>query len=425
MSESNYKTNDYNPANHGWWKATLDNAENFGYPQNYNFSDSMRATMIAFGNYFNDIWVVRYDEMGFPRKRIQVPIKFGPRSKAFDQRKELESGKTYYISYPNLTWKINGIVYNGDSEVSPDTVRTFYDTYLMELGVGAKQLDLLWQDTTPVPYKVNVELCANCEKMSDAMQLLEQICGRFRPDAFVYLKEFWFINLRRDIKMILESTSFEYNEDYGEEEKRELTVKFNIVIDTMIYTGVAAGNIMDQIRITLNPSISKTSEPMDLHYSFSGYPDGRITLDYGGDRKEAISEISANVFNYNETEDYYTVKPEMYKDGFVKNTEISHWDLDTGSFVVDRLDYTFNSSYRDTVNEPYESNFNISGNYKPNYSSYNSNTVDYDGSLTDRYDLQSSEFWKNSGTKDFHNNSNDVIRTKYITENSNNEGKSK
>ena len=96
---ANWTQHDYDPSKHNWHKGVIDGAPNEGYPKNYFFADTLRSVIIGFGSFFNNLFVVRYDENGEPIKKIQVPLKFGPRMKSHDYRVEQETGKKYYISH--------------------------------------------------------------------------------------------------------------------------------------------------------------------------------------------------------------------------------------------------------------------------------------------------------------------------------------
>ncbi len=430
MAEQNWKTPGYDPSKNGWWRASLgQEASNFGYPNTYLFADSMRAVVQAFGKHFSNLWVVHYDENGYPRKKIQVPIKFGPRSKAYDFRKEQEmkakTGRTYYIPQPNMTYKITGTQYDESRAVSVDTVRTFYDTALMKRGVEYSQLDLLWQDTSPVPYIVNIELNANCETMSDAMQIWEQICGQFSPDINLNVKEFWFIDIPRNIKVILESTNFEFNEDFGEEDKREINVKFQFKIECVIYTGIQDGSIIDQIRVILNPNLAKTSDATDIYTTFSGDKNGNIFLEYVPGQVNCVwSGISADVLEPSGTG--YRVKDDMFTSGYVTSALVPLYETEQARRMEQPSDwyvqYTVTSSYTNTAQEGYSAFFNVSGNYKPEPGTYNSATNDWQGSRTDRYRFDKLSRTQHSAAKDFFDGK-DVVRTTIAYEHYNNEGK--
>lgn len=304
----------YNPADHGWFKADT-GENNFGYPENYFFADSMRALSIAFGEFFKDVYVIRYDELGYPRKRIQVPIKFGPRAKSHDQRTEIDTGNIedgiispkYYIQNPNMSWIYSSLAYSTDRSTSTNAIRSFYNKYMIDNGVDYNICDLVWQDTMPIPYDIGIILEANCDKMSDANQIIEQICTKFKPESFVYIKEFWFMNIRRDIKMLLESTNMEISSDnIGEDAKREIKVKFTFKLDGWFYKPISNGSLITSIVTTLNPNVNghpensfgisgnayinenkyKTVEDMK---NASGYFDGSLTSGYDFTKNGTVS----------------------------------------------------------------------------------------------------------------------------------------
>jgi hypothetical protein len=178
---ANYKQPSYDPSLNGFWKGTIDNASNFGYPQNYYFADTIRSLFIGFGNFFNEIKVIRYDKFGCPQKVIDVPIKFGPRKKSHDFRTEQETGKKYYISMPNLTYRMDSMEFDTERAKGIYETRAFYQSYLEDAGLVCDMADKFWSDVQPTPYNINISMEANCENISDANQIVEQVCVRFNP----------------------------------------------------------------------------------------------------------------------------------------------------------------------------------------------------------------------------------------------------
>lgn len=264
MSETDRSGDNYNPAEHGLWPATLDDAEGLGYPDNYFFADTTRALVTAITDFFSSMWVIRYDEKGYPRKRIQVPIKFGPRSKAHDFRREDVSGKTYYVPLPNIYFKISGIEYDESRATSSYEVRDFYEKYFLNSGIDSETTDLFWRDVQPIPYNYNIELSAKCDKFSDLLQITEQILGKFNPDSFLYIREFWFSDIRRDIKLVLNSISLDYNDEYSEEERRDLSATLSFKAESLVYANrEVSGALIEKIIATLstkNFSVTHTIE---------------------------------------------------------------------------------------------------------------------------------------------------------------------
>lgn len=252
---ANYTQEGYDPSLHGFWKGTADGAPNFGYPQNYFYADTMRSLFIGFENFFNELKVIRYNKFGEPVKTINVPIKFGPRNKSHDFRTEQESGKKYYISLPNLTYRLDNMQFATERAKGIYETRAFYNKDLENAGLICDQQDKFWSDVQPVPYNINVSMEANCEKMTDAEQIVEQIAVRFQPAAFFDVKEFWFFNKRRSIKMKLENMTWEIqSESMGEEDWRQIKVSFSFTMEAFLYKPIKDAQIIEKINtyITLN-----------------------------------------------------------------------------------------------------------------------------------------------------------------------------
>lgn len=421
MAESNWTDSGYNPSEHGYWRATLDGRSDKGYPVGYYYADTVRAIMVAFTNFFNDLYVIRYDEKGFPRKSIRVPIKFGPRAKSHDFRKEEESGETYYIPMPNMYYKIVGMQYDNVRAASSDSIRMFYQDYLMSKGFEENECQLLWQDTQPVPYNLTIELSAKAEKFTDLLQIVEQISSKFNPEAFLYIKEFWFMNVRRDIKMKLDTISLDYQDEFGEQDKRELEAKFTFTIEGQVYTKIEDGNIIDQIIVKLNPSIAQY-ETENVHFTLSAASTTEKQFYLADDvdnwlrEKNLIHRISDSDI---EGIGIYAPVDEAY-DAFKYWKPTKRYDLFGNKTSADRDDsyWEFNSACTSEYADEYTTIVGISGNYMPEPGSYDPETRTWQGSLKDRYDLASvtEEEITYSGRKDFMNGSNEIVDTYWISE---------
>lgn len=325
---SNYTQPRYDPSLHGFWKGTADGAPNFGYPQNYFYADTMRSLFIGFENFFNELKVIRYNKFGEPVKTIDVPIKFGPRNKSHDFRTEQESGKKYYISLPNLVYRLDSMQFANERAKGIYETRAFYNKDLENAGLICDQQEKFWSDVQPVPYNISVSMEANCEKMTDAEQIVEQIAVRFQPAAFFDVKEFWFFNKRRSIKMKLESMNWEIqSESMGEEEWRQIKVSFTFTMEAFLYKPIKDAQIIEKINtyITLNrgdylyhaATFGNKDGSMNNPYEFSKIYQTKVGPTYvlnGSPKTELIpSSISGiptsayvTTYQYRETNDLTT-----------------------------------------------------------------------------------------------------------------------
>ena len=281
----------YDPSTHNFKKGWIDGHPSGGYPANYFFADSIRAAMIGFGNFFNDLFVIRYDEKGEPIKQIQVPLKYGPRMKSHDFRVEQESGKKYYIQLPNMTYRKTGMAFASERYSGAGESRGFYNKYFEVNGVDYLMANKFWADVHPVPYNITISMELKCEHISDANQIEEQVLSRFAPEAYFDLKEFWFINKRRSIKMKLDSISEELTQDFGEEDKREITVSFEFTIEAWLYKTIKDTFIIDEIITQLGVNGDKNYWNEKMMGNYTGNFKERHDLDYQFGTK--IGRVSA------------------------------------------------------------------------------------------------------------------------------------
>ena len=274
---ANYTQKDYDPSLNGYWRGTIDGAKNFGYPENYFFADTIRSIFIGFANFFNDIKVIRYNKYQEPVKTINVPIKFGPRKKSHDFRTEQESGEKYYITLPNLTYKMDSMQFDQNRAKGIYETRAFYSNDLLAANIQGDMQERFWSDVQPTPYNINVSMDANCENLSDANQIVEQICSRFNPACFYNLKEFWFFNKRRSIKLVLENLTWDIQSDaMGEEDWRQITVKFTFKIEAVLYKPIKDAQIIQKI----NTFLTLNNDNYMYHGVTFGNPNGSLDNKY-------------------------------------------------------------------------------------------------------------------------------------------------
>jgi hypothetical protein len=148
-----------------------------------------------------------------------------------------------------------------------------------------------WADVHPVPYNITISMEAKCEHISDANQIEEQVLSRFAPEAYFDLKEFWFINKRRSIKMKLDSISEELTQDFGEEDKREITVSFEFTIEAWLYKTIKDTYIIDEIITQLGVNGDKNYWNEKMMGNYTGNFKERHDLDYQFGTK--IGRVSA------------------------------------------------------------------------------------------------------------------------------------
>lgn len=409
---ANYTQPGYDPSLHGYWKGTADGAPNFGYPANYYYADTMRSLFIGFENFFKDLYVIRYNKFGEPVKTIQVPIKFGPRNKSHDFRTEQESGNKYYISLPNLAYRLDSMQFASERAKGIYETRAFYNKDLENAGLICDQQEKFWSDVQPVPYNINVSMEANCEKMTDAEQIVEQIAVRFQPACFFDVKEFWFFNKRRSIKLKMESLNWEIqSESMGEEDWRRIKVTFSFIMEAFLYKPIKDAQIIEKINtyLTLNKgdyiyhavAFGNKDGSLDNPHDFSKIYQTKVgpvyvlngtpetTTEYD---KEGNPIKYTTVYNYRQTDDLTTydkdaellskVTTTLEKDdeGYKWVTEKEYTSLSGYGNNDDQTIEFGNKTLTDQYGNPYTahySTYNEEGIYTPNSADYKTGEFDY------------------------------------------------
>jgi len=72
----------------------------------------LRKYVIMFGNMFNDIDVVRYNNSGTPIQTLRVPIAYGPKQKFLARlRTDPQLNRDVAIQLPRLSFEVTSISY--------------------------------------------------------------------------------------------------------------------------------------------------------------------------------------------------------------------------------------------------------------------------------------------------------------------------
>lgn len=134
----------------------------------------LRKYVIMFGNMFNDIDVVRYDNSGNAIQTIRVPIAYGPREK-FLTRLRTDPGldREVAIQLPRLSFEMINIAYAPNRGLNKLT---------RNVGINVSDSDKMRSVWTPTPYDITFTLSGMFANQEDAIQVVEQILPFFRPE---------------------------------------------------------------------------------------------------------------------------------------------------------------------------------------------------------------------------------------------------
>lgn len=162
------------------------------------YNESFRKILVAFGTLFNNISIVRDDEV------YKVPLSYGPRSKF---NAILEAGGSHanvQMTVPRLSFEWTGTTYDPMRKLS--TVVRQGTT-----AINSTSATYNWQR---VPYNMSITLSAYVTTTEDGLKITEQILPFFTPEFALTINDV----VDYDMPIILESVNQEdaWTGDYSE-----------------------------------------------------------------------------------------------------------------------------------------------------------------------------------------------------------------
>lgn len=186
----------------------------------YYFYKSIRRTIIQFLGMFNNIRIERYDVNGVVKGQYLVPIRYGPKSKAYLWVKD--KGRDEEM-LPMMSVYLTGIDF--------DSVRLsnkFQEIRVSDengIGVFAKNA---------MPFNIGFTVNIWALHMVDIDQIYEQILPYFSPHAFIRVK-IPELDIIFDVKVILTGCSPVMTDDVGEEEARVIKWDTSFTVQTWLF----------------------------------------------------------------------------------------------------------------------------------------------------------------------------------------------
>jgi hypothetical protein len=204
----------------------------------YFYNESIRKTIIIFGNLFNNIEIRQKREDNSVFFRSKVPIAYGPTQKFLARLREVpDLNKPVQVTMPRISFQVTGISYDGERKL-PTT------TAFCSKNVTTGELNMAYM---PAPYNINFELSIMTKLEDDMLQIVEQILPYFQPNLKVRATILEPIEEKRDLDIVLDniSPSDSYEGDFKERRALIWTLKFTV--KTFIFGAVSTESMDSQI----------------------------------------------------------------------------------------------------------------------------------------------------------------------------------
>jgi hypothetical protein len=211
------------------------------------YNRSIRKLVIAFGNLFNNLTLVRYNKNLTEQERILVPISYAPKE-LYVKRLETDPNldKKTQITLPRLSFEMTGLAYDTDRKLNTN-VRNF-----------AGNASTLISQYNPVPYDFDFNLYLYVRNIEDGTQLIERILSNFTPDYTVKIDMIPEMSIVKEVPIILNSATQEIEyEGNRDSETRTIIWTLSFTIKGYIFGERTTSNVITNSIITINNKITQ------------------------------------------------------------------------------------------------------------------------------------------------------------------------
>ena len=216
----------------------------------YYYAETLRGITVALLERFSHMEVHRFNkEHTEIVKTIDVPIAFAPVEKTQQDRLEdytvepQSSGQRYYLQVPRLALNFNGISYDPSRAISVNEGRYFADT-----SAEGKAINSVFTDAQPTPYNYQFTLSIRTDSLNDFSQIVENIIPYFNPKLYLRVKEFSFLNVERDLSVVLNDVSPNFTDELDKQSMRQIDGAITFTIEGWMYRPVSSGKLVKVIK---------------------------------------------------------------------------------------------------------------------------------------------------------------------------------
>lgn len=222
------------------------------------YNRSIRKLVVAFGNLFDKITLVRYNPDLTESERFIVPITYANKE-LYVQRLEsdYDLDKKVQITLPRFSYEMTGFTYDAARKQNTN-IRNFAQTSTGTVG-----------QYNPVPYNFDFNLYLYVRNIEDASQVIEHILSYFTPDYTVKLNMIPEMGIIKEVPIVLNSTNQDIRYEGGRESDTRMIIwTLNFTVKGFIFGPVSQSNLIthsitnvynnitddDQVQFTMNPA---------------------------------------------------------------------------------------------------------------------------------------------------------------------------
>jgi hypothetical protein len=187
---------------------------------------TIRKSIVAFGNMFNNIHIDRRNGTGDITQTLRVPLAYSPKQKFLAriaaQPQSFEQSFETYL--PRIGFEMSGIQYDPARRVS---------LIQQNRALNGTSTTSLNAQYAPTPYNIAMTLYVYTKNQDDGLQIIEQILPYFNPDYNLSLNAIPAMGIKNDLPIILDSVNYEdeYEGDFSQRRAIVWTLNFTMKLN--------------------------------------------------------------------------------------------------------------------------------------------------------------------------------------------------
>ena len=204
-------------------------------------NDVIRKIVLAFGNLFSQIPLVRYDDAGNEKERFVISLIYSAKEQYVHRlNDDPELNSRVQVVIPTLSYEMMGLSYDADRKQITN-IKNYTQT---EKGV--------FSQFNPVPYDFDFDLNLYARTFDDAHQIVEHIVSYFTPDYTIKVNLIPSLGIIKELPILLKSVDRDVSyEGDREDNTRRIIFSFHFTVKGFIF-----GKITDSTNKLIKHSIT-------------------------------------------------------------------------------------------------------------------------------------------------------------------------
>lgn len=188
-------------------------------------NDVIRKIVLAFGNLFSQIPVVRYDDNGNEKERFIISLIYSAKEQYVHRlNDDPELNSRVQVVIPTLSYEMMGMNYDSSRKQITNNKNFFQSG------------DQLLSQYNPVPYDFDFDLHLYSRTFEDAHQVVEHILSYFTPDYTIKVNLIPSMGIIKEIPILLKSVDRDVDyEGDREDNSRRIIFSFHFTVKGFIF----------------------------------------------------------------------------------------------------------------------------------------------------------------------------------------------